>query len=542
MKKTFVMVAAAMACMAVNAQDFKVVVNTDKEPLPAGKFQPTVEGLSSYKCPQWFEDAKFGIWAHWGVQCAPEYGDWYARQMYQEGNNDYKYQIAVMGHPSEKGFMEWIPRWKAEHWNPDSLVAFYKDCGAKYFMAMANHHDNFDNYDSKYQEWNSVNMGPRKDIIGGWATAAKKYGLPFGVSVHLAHAWTFYETSRGADTKGPLKGVRYDGWLTKDDGKGKWWEGYDPQDLYEQRHPLSKDNRKWNWEIGEVTTPDQAYCDRVYNRTVDLIDKYDPQVLYYDDTYVPLWPISDCGLKITAYLYNKNMKEHGGKNLAVATGKVLTPEQKKTVVWDVERGVPDDIQSLHWQTCTCIGSWHYDKRRYYEDTYKSPAQVITMLIDIVSKNGNLLLNVPVKSDGTIDPTERRIVSKIGAWLKVNGESIYGTRPWVKCGEGPAMEKKNAIKEQGFNEGNVKLGASDIRFTKKGRCLYVSVMGKPENDILVKSLAKKGLLKASIKHVEMLGSSAPVAWRQTADGLYISRPASVPCEEAVVYKVVTSKML
>ncbi len=531
-----------MAVLSAGAQDFKIVVNTDREPMAAGPFKPTVEGLSAYQCPQWFEDAKFGIWAHWGVQCAPEHGDWYARWMYQQGSDDYNFQIGVMDHPSRAGFMEWIPRWKAEHWSPDSLVAFYKSCGAKYFMAMANHHDNFDNYDSKYQPWNSVNMGPKKDIIKGWAEAAKKSELPFGVSIHLAHAWTFYETSRGADKKGPLKGVKYDGWLTKADGKGKWWEGYDPQDLYEQRHPLSKDNGKWNWEIGEVTTPDQAYCDRVYNRTVDLINKYDPQVIYYDDTYVPLWPVSDCGLKITAYLYNKNMAEHGGKNLAVATGKVLTPEQKKTVVWDVERGVPDDIQPQHWQTCTCIGSWHYDKRRYYNDTYKTPAQVITMLIDIVSKNGNLLLNVPVRSDGTIDPTEHRIVSEIGAWLKVNGESIYGTRPWVKCGEGPAVEKKNNTKQQGFNEGNVKLGASDIRFTKKGNSLYVAVLGKPESDILVKSLAKKGLLEASIKRVELLGNSTPVAWQQTADGLRITCPTTVPFTEAVVYKVVTNKRL
>jgi alpha-L-fucosidase len=542
MKRILAMMCAALACTALEAQDFKVVVNTEREPIHSGKYQPTMESLSDYQCPQWFEDAKFGIWAHWGVQCAPEDGDWYARNMYRQGSQQYKYQIATMGHPSEKGFKEWIPRWKAERWNPDSLVKLYKECGARYFMAMANHHDNFDNFNSKYQPWNSVNMGPKKDIIAGWAAAAKHYGLPFGVSIHLAHAWTFYETSRGADDKGPLKGVRYDGWQTKADGKGTWWEGYDIQDLYEQRHSLSKDNSKWNWEEGFVTTPDQAYCDRVNNRTVDLINKYDPQVVYFDDTYVPLWPVSDCGLKIVAHLYNKNMAEHGGKNLAVATGKVLTPEQKKTIVWDVERGVPDDIQPLHWQTCTCIGSWHYDKHRYYEDSYKTPQQVIGMLVDIVSKNGNLLLNIPVRSDGTIDPTEMRIVKEIGAWLKVNGESIYGTRPWTVCGEGPAMETKNAIQEQGFNEGKVKLTASDIRFTKKGNALYVTLLGKPETDILVKSLAKKGLLKAKIKRVELLGSQARVAWRQASDGLHITCPTSMPRPEAVVFKVVTSKKL
>ena len=224
------------------------------------------------------------------------------------------------------GFKDWIPRWKAENWNPDSLVALYKRCGAKYFVAMANHHDNFDNYDSKYQPWNSVNMGPKTDIIARWAAAAKHYGLPFGVSVHLAHAWTFYEKAQGSDKTGPLAGVPYDGRLTKADGKGTWWEGYDIQDLYEQRHQVSKDNSKWDWETDYVTTPDQAYCDRVYNRTVDLINKYDPQMIYFDDTFVPLWPISDCGLKILSHFYNKNMAEHKGRNEAVATGKVLTED------------------------------------------------------------------------------------------------------------------------------------------------------------------------------------------------------------------------
>ena len=532
----------ALAVPVCHAQQFKVEVNTSSEPIHSGKFQPTVKGLSDYKCPQWFEDAKLGFWAHWGVQCAPEHGDWYARLMYEEGNGDYRNQIEVMGHPSVMGFKEWIPRWKAEHWNPDSLVALYKRCGAKYFMAMANHHDNFDNYDSKYQPWNSANMGPKTDIIGRWAAAAKRYGLPFGVSVHLAHAWTFYETSRGSDKKGPLKGVRYDGWQTKADGKGTWWEGYDIQDLYEQRHPLSRNNRKWDWETDYVTTPDQAYCDRVYNRTIDLINKYDPQVIYFDDTYVPLWPVSDCGLKILAHLYNKSMSEHNGHLEAVATGKVLTEEQKQTEVWDVERGVPDDIQPQHWQTCTCIGSWHYDKWRYYDNTYKTPNQVIDMLIDIVSKNGNLLLNIPVKSDGTIDPTERSIVEEIGHWMQINGESIYDTRPWVIYGEGPSTEKKNAIKAQGFNEGNVKLGATDVRFNKKGNVLYVSLLGVPQSDIVVKALGKKGKLQAKPKKVELLGSNEKVSWYQAADGLHITQPKQSPCTEAIVFKVTTNRAL
>lgn len=533
---------AAIAFSPASAQDFKVTVKTAQEPIHSGKYKPTMESLSDYKCPEWFEDAKLGLWAHWGVQCAPEDGDWYARIMYEQGSQPYRYQLATMGHPSKVGFKDWIPRWKAENWNPDSLVALYKRCGAKYFVAMANHHDNFDNYDSKYQPWNSVNMGPKTDIIARWAAAAKHYGLPFGVSVHLAHAWTFYEKAQGSDKTGPLAGVPYDGRLTKADGKGTWWEGYDIQDLYEQRHQVSKDNSKWDWETDYVTTPDQAYCDRVYNRTVDLINKYDPQMIYFDDTFVPLWPISDCGLKILSHFYNKNMAEHKGRNEAVATGKVLTEDQKKTEVWDVERGVPDDIQPRHWQTCTCIGSWHYDKWRYYDNTYKTPDQVIDMFIDIVSKNGNLLLNIPVKSDGTIDPTERSIVEEIGHWLDINGESIFATRPWVKFGEGPSTGKNNAIKQQGFNEGNITMGAQDIRFTKKGNALYVSLLGVPQTDIVVKSLSKGGLLKAKIKNVEMLGSKEKPQWHQAVDGLHIARPATVPCTEAVVYKITTNKKL
>ena len=182
------------------------------------------------------------------------------------------------------------------------------------------------------------------------AAAARKLGLPLGVSFHAAHSWVWYEPSRGADSRGPLKGVRYDGWLTKADGKGTWWEGYDPQDLYEQRHKLSRDNRHWDWDTPKVTPPDQAFCDRIYNRTVDLINQFSPDIVYFDDTYLPLWPVSDCGLAITAHLYNKSMAEHGGKNQAVVTGKVLDDKMKKTILWDVERGACDKIQELPWQT------------------------------------------------------------------------------------------------------------------------------------------------------------------------------------------------
>ena len=520
--------------------EFKVIVDTSLEAIGQGPYAPTSESLSNWECPEWFRDAKFGIWAHWGPQCAPEDGDWYARNMYDENNQNYQYNIDTRDHPSRFGFKDWINEWKAENWDPDALIKLYKDAGARYFMALANHHDNFDLYDSKYQSWNSVDIGPHKDIVGGWAAACRKYGLKLGVSVHAAHAWSWYETSQGADTKGPLADVPYDGNLTKEEGKGTWWEGLDPQELYAQRHPLSFGKVGWGWNTDdESLLPDQAYCDKLYNRTVQLIDDYDPDMVYFDDTYLPLWPFSDCGPKIVAHGYNHSVALNGGKNEMVFTGKILTPWQKETILWDVERGAPDDIQPLPWQTCSCIGEWHYNKHVYYEDRYKTPAQVITMLVDIVSKNGNLLLSVPLKSDGTLDPTEYKVVKGIGHWMQINGESIYDTRPWVIYGEGPTAETDNPIRAQGFNEGRQKYSAVDIRFNKKGdKTLYVTLLGIPEEDITVKALGSKTEQNSKkIKSISLLGSDEAVSWTQEKDVLSIVKPKDVPSPEAVVFKVV-----
>ena len=250
--------------------------------MQTGKFQPTWESLQQYQVPDWFRDAKFGIWAHWGPQCEPEDGDWYARGMYEEGSGNTNLTLRITAHPSQFGFKDVIHEWKAENWDPEKLMALYKQAGAQYFFALANHHDNFDLWDSKYQPWNSVNMGPKKDLIGGWAKAARANGMRFGVSVHAAHAWTWYETAQRADKNGPQAGVPYDGKLTKADGAGKWWEGYDPQDLYAQNHALSVDSAntgkihsQWNWGNG-ASIPDVAYVDKFYNRTLDLFTNTTP--------------------------------------------------------------------------------------------------------------------------------------------------------------------------------------------------------------------------------------------------------------------------
>lgn len=217
---------------------------------------------------------------------------------------------------------------------------------------------------------------------------------------------------------------------------------------------------------------------------------------------------------------------------------MLNDWQKQTLLWDVERGAPDAIQELPWQTCTCIGEWHYNKHVYYDDRYKTPAQVITMLVDIVSKNGNLLLNIPLRGDGTPDPTEVRIVKEIGHWMQINGESIYDTRPWVIYGEGPTAESDNPIRAQGFNEGRQNYSAADIRFNKKGdNTLYVTLFGVPDEDITVKSLGSKTEHNSrKIKSVTLLGSDESVSWTQSNDVLSIAKPNTIPSPEAIVYKV------
>ena len=479
-----------------------------------------------YRVPEWFRDAKFGIWAHWGPQCEPEQGDWYARNMYIPGQRQYQWHVEHFGDPSVFGFKDVIHLWKAQNWDPERLVALYKRAGAKYFFALANHHDNFDNWDSKYQPWNSVRVGPKKDLIAGWAKAARDNGLRFGVSVHAAHAWSWYEPSQA-----------YDGKLAKADGKGKWWDGLDPQDLYAQNHkPGTK--LEWDWDAAKGSSvPDAAYCEKFYNRTMDLINKYHPDLVYFDDTVLPLWPVSDAGLKIAAHFYNSNMQAHGGKLEAVMFGKILDENERKAMVWDIERGVPATSFPFAWQTDTCIGHWHYDRSLYDRDHYKSARTVIQMLADIVSKNGNLLLSIPVRGDGTIDDKEEKVLAGITEWMDVNKECIFGTRPWKVFGEGPASAGA-PITAQGFNEGKGKpFTADDIRFTTRGNTLYAIVLGWPTNGAAIKSLGESAkLLDKPVKNVEMLGSSERLEWHQTADALVITEPKAKPNDFAVVFKI------
>nr|WP_236264027.1 alpha-L-fucosidase [Dysgonomonas sp. Marseille-P4677] len=499
-----------------------------------GQYKPTWQSLSQYKqAPDWFRDAKFGIWAHWGPQCQPEQGDWYARGMYDEGSHQYNWHVENYGHPSEFGFKDVINLWKADKWDPEYLMALYKKVGAKYFFTLGNHHDNFDLWDSKYQKWNSINMGPKKDIIGGWEKAARSNGLYFGISIHSAHTWTWMETAQRADKKGPKAGISYDGKLTKEDGKGKWWEGYDPQDLYAQNHPLSVESEntgrihsQWAWGDG-ASVPTEEYFQNFFDRNIDFINKYNPDLVYYDDTSMPLWPVSDVGLKVVSHFYNKSIKENNGKNEAVVFAKILTEEQKEALVWDVEKGVPDQIQEKPWQTCSCLGHWHYERSIYDNDRYKSAKTVIHMLIDIISKNGNLLLSVPMRGDGSIDDKELLILEDIAKWMEINEESVFETRPWKIFGEGPVAETSNPLHAQGFNEGKHKPYTSeDIRFVTKKDVLYAHILAYPETGkVLIKSLSEGNpLYPQNINSIELVGSNQKIKHTRTKEGLVVELPS------------------
>lgn len=526
---------ALLCCWGIQGAQAQTTISnirTERLPMNDGTIKPAFESIAqNTETPDWFKNAKFGIFAHWGPQCQPGSGDWYARGMYIENGWQGKFHRQKYGHPSKFGFKDVIHEWKADKWNPDELVALYKKMGARYLVSLANHHDNFDLFDSKYQPWNSVNMGPKRDIMKDWKAAAEKHGLHWGTSVHAAHAWLFYETSQGADKDGEFAGVPYDGNITKADGKGLWWEGYDPQDLYAQNHPRSK-GFDWDWGKDD-TPPSTKFENNVYNRTIQIIDDYQPEILYFDDTVLPFYPISDAGLSIAAYYHNANAAQHDGKSQGVITGKVLNEEQRNALVWDVERGTPSGITSPHWQTDTCIGSWHYDTGVYERGAYKNATTIVRTLIDIVSKGGNLLLSVPIRGDGTIDEKELAIANGIAHWMQSNSEGIYDTHYWKVYGEGPQTKENNAIQRQGFNEGKGKAAtAKDIRYTQKGNTIYAFLLGVPKSNTILKAFAGE-----KIASITLLGSNEGVNYYTDTDGtLILLPPTKAPFTEALTYKI------
>jgi alpha-L-fucosidase len=458
-------------------------------PITPGKFSGTMDSLTNYSCPEWFRDAKFGIWAHWGPQSVPMEGDWYARKMYQQGSPDYEDHLKRYGHPSTNGWKDIIPLWHAEKWDPEKLMALYKKAGAKYFVSMGSHHDDFFLWNSPLHKWNAVNYGPHRDVVGEWQKAAKENGLPFGVSEHLGASFTWFQDSHGSDKTGPLAGVPYDG-----ADSNNW-------DLY--HFPADKDDKS------EWYTTNPRWQQQWYYEIKQLVDDYHPDLLYSDGP-VPFG--NEVGLSQIANLYNDSIAHNGGKLLAVYNCK--QPSDGRWVQ-DYERGVNGGINPNPWQTDTSIGDWFYNRHWKYQPL----SWTVHMLVDITSKNGNLLLNVVLRPDGSLDPEVETMLHQLADWTAINGEAIYGTRPWLVYGEGAVQAKGGAFKE------NFTYSAKDIRFTTKGKTLYAIALGWPDDGkFIIHSLAKTDDASVNkIKRVELLGYKGKLKFTQTTDGLTVELP-------------------
>jgi len=482
------------------------------------KFEPSFESLHQYTAPEWFKDAKFGIWSHWGPQSVPMFGDWYARNMYIQGTSQYEYHVRHYGHPSKFGYKDICALWKAEKFDPEALMEKYYKAGARYFMSQGTHHDHFFNYDSKVNRMNSVNVGPKKDILALWKAAADKFGMPFGISEHLAASFSWWRVNKGSDSYGPYAGVPYD--------------GNDPAyaDFYHanQEHGVEDPHNCFPWYTGNREF--QEYWLRCVN---EMIERFQPELLYTDGSlpFGEHWEgktsadtgdaAYEKGLQAVANLYNTSIAKHG-ENKAVYLQKDRTPEIYSVGVLDIEKSQLPGIMPAPWHTDTCIGNWFYD----VHSPYKRPEQIIEMLVDIISKNGVMLLNILQRPDGTIDEDADYILEKIGEWFDINSEAVYGTRPWRVFGEGDTF-----VKIEGFKEEKTNWNRNDFRFVQKDGAVYAFMMGAAAGDTVV----LRSFAQDDVKSVELLGYG-PVAFKKEYGVLVVQLPETLPSICANVLKV------
>jgi alpha-L-fucosidase len=454
------------------------------------RYLATWESLSNYKTPDWFRDAKFGIFIHWGIYSVPAFNDeWYPRNMYNQESNEYKHHIEKYGPLNEFGYKDFIPMFKAENFNADKWVDLFKSSGAKYIVPVAEHHDGFAMYKTALSKWNAFEMGPKVDVIGELAKAVRKQGLIFGLSSHRIEHWWFFNNGRKLDS---------------DVNDPKYADFYGPA-------------RQEN----ETMSPE--YMNDWLLRCTELVDKYQPQLFWFD------WWIEQPALdpykkSFASYYYNKGLEWNKG----IVINYKNSSFPAKTAVLDLERGKLGGIRELPWQTDDAIGnkSWGFTNN----NDFKTTQYVITNLIDIVSKNGNLLLNIGPRSDGTITDEETQVLLGTGEWLRVNGEAIYGTRPWKIAGEGPTESASGsfATQEKPFT-------ANDIRFTTKRETLYAITLGVPYGNTIIKSLASKAN-NGIITSIKLLGSTEKVIWKQNSNELVIKQSKYYPSNNAVVYKI------
>ncbi|HPD29197.1 MAG TPA: alpha-L-fucosidase [Phycisphaerae bacterium] len=464
-------------------------------PQTAARFEPTWESLERYQVPQWYLDGKFGIFIHWGVYSVPAFGnEWYPRNMYLQDSPEFKHHLATYGPHSQFGYKDFIPLFKAEKFEPARWAELFRKAGAKYVVPVAEHHDGFAMYDCSLSPWCAAKIGPKRDIIGELAEAVRKEGMVFGLSSHRAEHWWFFDG-----------GMRFDS-----DVKDPTFAG-----LYGPAQPE------------KTSRPDKAFLDDWLARTRELVDKYQPQLVWFD------WWIQEPEFEpylreFAAYYYNKDAEWQKG----VVINYKFKAFPDKAAVLDVERGQLAEIRPFFWQTDTSISrnSWGYVSRQ----DYKTVDSLIDDLVDIVSKNGALLLNIGPKPDGTIPEAEEKILLEIGRWLEINGEAVYGTRPWKVYGEGPTKiieGSMNDTKRSAFT-------GLDIRFTTKGDVLYATVLAWPEGDrVIIRCLARdSSLYRGEISDVKLLGCRDPVVWERTAEGLAVRLPATKPCEHAFVLRI------
>jgi len=470
-----------------------------------GPFRPDWESLQKYEVPAWYEDAKFGIFIHWGVYSVPAFSnEWYPRNMYERGSEVYKHHIATYGTQDKFGYKDFVPMFKAEHFDPAAWAELFRKSGAKYVVPVAEHHDGFAMYDSGLSDWTAAKMGPHRDVIGDLAKAVRAEGLHFGVSSHRVEHNFFLGVGRAipSDVNDPQYAAFY--------GPAHTWL-----------------NNKWGTPLnGDFTYVSSAWANDWLARGAELVEKYHPDIVYFD------WWIGQASIRpnltrFAAFYYNRSQKY--GDHVGVINYKDYAMQEHSAVL-DLERGQLGDIRALYWQTDTSVSnkSWGYIKN----DTFKSPEFVIDQLIDIVSKNGNLLLNIGPRSDGTIPDEVQRVLLDVGAWLGVNGEAIYGTRPWRTYGEGPTKVASGSF----HDTDTAKYTADDFRFTTKGDGIYAIGLAWPTSgEAVIRSLART-VGSEPVQSVALVGSDAKLRFEQSADGLHVQLPAESPAKYAYALRV------
>jgi len=474
-------------------------------PVAAGPYSPDWKAMSRlYQTPEWWRDAKFGAWAHWDPQSMPEDGDWYARGMYQEGSQQYRYHTNHFGHPSEYGYKDIAHNWVIDRWKPNELMNLYAEMGARYFMAMGVHHDNFDCWDSKYQPWNSVHVGPKVDVVGTWEKAARQGGLHFGIGFHNSPPRTwgqFMPVRYTSDKRGPKQGVPYDALQTILDGKGKWWQGMDPVDLYGPPH----NNRD------PLLSP---FANQFMWRVDDAITKYHPDVIYFDeaagDTLMDLGVHMGLGFlapQLVANFYNKSVQWNHGKmevviNLKCVGGRYnsfknpeMIPVVERALVKSSEADIEPQIMAYSFQTETTLADCHYRAGQRYMDA----KTIIGLLMQNVSRNGTILLNLTQRGRGDLDPQVIRVAKDIGAWLKVNAEAVYSSRPFEVCQE----------------------NSNSVCYTRNNGNVYAALLNWSNGPITLKALRAGGATLGTISKVELLGSDVPLSFTQNDQGLTVT---------------------